>query len=171
MNAAKKLFPISTTPPLPRNRVCEKMCDACPFRPDGTGLARNHADFPRMLANAKAGLPFYCHDTVLFDKRTEFDINGVPAPSFQNHFELCQGAHREHLATWEAATRKGLLMGHLFDFPHPVRPKSVPPYRGKVVDVRETPTETLILLEGKKVFVPWWKCTEVVLDVKDARRP
>lgn len=160
MTTKSKLFPISVSPPVPRNKVCPKMCDRCPFKPDGSGYARDHADFPIILANAKRGLPFYCHETVLLDERTEVDINGEPSPAFQKHFELCQGAHREHMAAWEATARKNLLLGKVFDWPHPVR-KTLPPYRGKVVDVRTTPTETLILLEGKKAFVPWWMCTEV----------
>lgn len=156
-----KLFPITVSPPLPRNRVCEKMCDRCPFKPDGSGYARDHQDFPLIVGNAKRGLPFYCHETVLFDNRTKVDINGEPSPQFQEHFQLCQGAHQEHMTAWQATARKNLLMGRIFDFPHPVRPTSIAPYRGKVVDVRGTPTETLIRLEGKTVFVPWWKCTEI----------
>lgn len=158
-----KLFPIpvSFPRPVPRNKVCEKMCERCPFRPDGSGYARDHVDFPRIFSNARMGLPFYCHETVLFDKRTSVDINGNPSPDFQLHFELCSGARQEHLAAWEARAVRSLLVGRTFDYPHPVRPKSVAPHRGKVVDVRTTATETLILLEGKRTFVPWWKCVEV----------
>ena len=80
---------------MPKGTVCDKMCDTCPFQPDGTGHAVDHSDFPQILRNIEAGLSFFCHRTVIFDDRTTFNGKGndrVPEPHYQPHFEGCHGA-------------------------------------------------------------------------------
>jgi hypothetical protein len=78
------------------------MCARCPFRPDGTGYARDHADFSRILASVEIGASFYCHETVVLDPRTTLDETGdVPEPQFQEHFEICRGAHEHYMNAWE----------------------------------------------------------------------
>lgn len=81
----------------PKGPVRQSMCATCPFRPDGTGYARNHQDFEQIVRHVKLGLPFYCHQTVLFDRRTRFVRVGgerVPDPELgtQRHWENCKGA-------------------------------------------------------------------------------
>lgn len=148
--------------------MCAKMCERCPFKSDETGYARHHEDYQKILNTVRMGLPFYCHETVVMDERTKLDKTGYPDPPLQPHFLLCQGARQEHLKTWEANARKTMLMGKIFDYPHPIRSSVVAPYRGEVINVRDTPTETLILLKGRTIYVPWWKCTEVPSAVKKA---
>lgn len=161
MKTPAKKPPISFAPPMPRGQICEKMCERCPFKSDETGYARHHEDYPKILATVRMGMPFYCHETVLLDERTQLGADGNPDPGIQPHFLLCQGGRQEHLKTWEAKARKTMLMGKVFDYPHPVRSATLPAYRGEVTDVRDTPAETLILLKGRTLFLPWWKCVEV----------
>lgn len=78
------------------------MCAKCPFRPDGTGYAKDHPDFPHILQSVEMGLPFYCHETVIFDPRTTMDSDGdMPEPAVQKHFEICRGGHEHRMKIWE----------------------------------------------------------------------
>jgi hypothetical protein len=78
------------------------MCARCPFRPDGTGYARDHSDFPRILATVELGVSFYCHETAIMDPRTTLDETGdAPDPQVQSHFEICRGAYEHHMKAWE----------------------------------------------------------------------
>lgn len=86
---------------MPKGPVVEQMCARCPFKPGGTGFAVDHPEFPQILQHVMRGMPFYCHETVIFDERTTFD-NGLPSgggnpnaspyPAIQPHFENCLGA-------------------------------------------------------------------------------
>jgi hypothetical protein len=54
------------------------------------------------------------------------------------------------------------LMGKTFSYPDIIRPEG-PPHVGTVVSVREASDGTiLVLLSGKKVFVPLGRCQEIV---------
>lgn len=100
------------SPPQPKGKLCAKLCGRCPFRADGTGLARDHEDFPAILRSVELGLPFYCHQTVIFDARTTLDANDDPSPRFQAHFELCRGAWEHHLQRWrERVIAAGAIPG------------------------------------------------------------
>lgn len=87
-------------PPMPKGPLCEKMCKRCPFRPDGSGYAQDHPDLPNIIASVELGLPFYCHETVLFDPRTKMDVDGEPSPTHQSHFRLCRGGWERYLEKW-----------------------------------------------------------------------
>lgn len=94
--------PASLPRPVPRGKLHEKMCERCPFRPDGSGYAQDHEDFPRIVQAVELGLPFYCHETVLFDERTKMDYDCEnPDPPYQEHFELCRGGHEHRMKKWE----------------------------------------------------------------------
>lgn len=95
----------SGPPPRPRGSITEKMCEKCPFRPDGSGYAVDHPDIVKIKWNVEVGLPFYCHETVIFDKRTSFK-NGNPNPTFQEHFELCRGGHEHRMKKWKERNAK-----------------------------------------------------------------
>ena len=88
--------------PSPRTEVCESLCAKCPFRPDGSGYAADHPDFENIKQSVEMGLPFYCHETVLFDPRTKFEVGSEvePVPN-QPHFLGCRGAHEHRMRTWE----------------------------------------------------------------------
>ena len=98
-------IPAEIPRPVPKGKVCEKMCERCPFKPDGSGYAQDHPDLPRIIGNVELGLPFYCHETVLFDKRTKKTANGDPALLHQKHYELCRGANEHWMNTWAEKVR------------------------------------------------------------------
>jgi hypothetical protein len=100
----KRSVPASIPRPVPKGKVCEKMCERCPFRPDGTGYAQGHPDLPRIVQGVELGMAFYCHETVLMDGRTTVDAAGDPAPGLQPHFEICRGGHEHRMRTWEERT-------------------------------------------------------------------
>jgi hypothetical protein len=103
---------IPIAPPRPVAPVVDKMCARCPFRPDGTGYARDHDDFPRIEAMTGHGMPFYCHETVILDDRTVMDKEGEgPAFTPQPHFKLCRGAREHHLKVWSEKARM-FFKGH-----------------------------------------------------------
>lgn len=77
---------------MPNGEVCDQMCDRCPFKPDGSGHAIHHEDFPNIVEHVAMGLRFYCHDTVIMSDETTFDAEKNPDPPFQDHFKLCKGA-------------------------------------------------------------------------------
>lgn len=102
-------IPASIPRPVPKGKVCEKMCERCPFRPDGSGYAQDHPDLPRIVQSVELGLPFWCHETVIMDERTVMDAEGEePAFSPQPHFELCRGAHEHRMKTWAERVREYL---------------------------------------------------------------
>lgn len=81
----------------PKFPPTEEMCKTCPFKPDGTGYAVNHPDFPNIVTSVMVGRDFFCHQTVLFDKRTKLRFDNeigdlVPEPEIQPHFRHCMGA-------------------------------------------------------------------------------
>lgn len=97
------------TPPRPRGVVHAKMCDRCPFKPDGKGYAQDHPDLPNIVRAVELGMPFYCHETVILDSRTTFDAADEPHPVSQQHFELCRGGHERRMKVW----REGVIAaGH-----------------------------------------------------------
>jgi hypothetical protein len=51
------------------------------------------------------------------------------------------------------------LIGRKLSYPNPVNSR-IPPHVGIVLSVRES-NEVLVLLEGKKIYVPVSKCTEI----------
>lgn len=97
--------------PLPQGKVCEKMCERCPFKPDGTGYIQDHPDLPRIYRSVAMGMAFWCHETVILDSRTVMNAakqepvrsNGVCAP--QPHFELCRGGHEHRMKVWAQKVR------------------------------------------------------------------
>jgi hypothetical protein len=92
--------PASIPRPKPHGKVTDKVCARCPFRPDGKGYAQGHSDLPTIIAAVEAGRPFYCHQTVIFDKRTRMTA-GAPDPEWQSHFEICHGGWKRRLRVWE----------------------------------------------------------------------
>lgn len=114
--AARKLY-------VPRGRVVSKICDGCPFRPDGTGFAVEHPDYPAILASVMSGVTFYCHETVIKDPRTTCIGRGLerrPDPQHQEHFAECRGA---------ILARRG-------EIEPPAPPTRVVNYRSDAYDVR-----------------------------------
>lgn len=101
-------------PPRPRGTVCAKMCERCPFRPNGKGYAAGHPDLPAIVKSVELGLPFYCHETVLLDPRTKLDDEGEPSPVPQQHFELCRGGHERRMKVWrDGVIKAGRVPGEL----------------------------------------------------------
>jgi len=149
--------------PKPRGKLREKMCEKCPFRPDGSGYAQDHEDFPRIVASVEMGLDFWCHETVIFDERTTMDAAGDgPEPPFQEHFEGCRGAHERRMQKWEERALTFILMEKVLVYPSPIRP-SAAPHVGRVVGVRFSTAVregVLVLLEGKRTYVPLERCHE-----------
>lgn len=81
----------------PKGPTVENMCDRCPFKPDGSGYAVNHPDFPGIVQRVMLGMQFFCHETVILSKETKFSYDletkiMVPDPPFQSHFKNCLGA-------------------------------------------------------------------------------
>lgn len=62
---------------------------------------------PNIARVVELGLPFYCHETVLFDARTTMR-RGEPSPTYQEHFELCRGGHELRMKKWEERTAAAL---------------------------------------------------------------
>lgn len=87
-------------PPTPKGKLCEKMCETCPFKPDGSGYAVDHPEFPNIKTSIELGFPFYCHETVLFDPRTAKDADGNPTQQYEPHFEECRGAWEHRMKVW-----------------------------------------------------------------------
>ena len=58
---------------------------------------------PRIIESVERGQPFYCHETVIFDKRTR-KTAGEPDPTWQSHFEICAGGWKRRLRVWEDKT-------------------------------------------------------------------
>ena len=142
---------ISIMPPVPRGPVCEKMCERCPFKPDGTGYAQGHPDMPAIVQSVELGLPFYCHETALMDERTTKDVEGNPDPTYQAHFELCRGGHERRMRVWEGKARKVMLLGKVMEHGGTLR--------GAVTDVVDDETGTMVEIGG--LFVPWEHCKEI----------
>jgi hypothetical protein len=93
--------------PKPKAEVCEKMCEKCPFRPDGSGYAQDF--LPDIKAAVEQiGAPFYCHDTALLDPRTTIDDDGKPSPVPQPHFKQCRGAWEAQMIAWEKRADEAL---------------------------------------------------------------
>lgn len=88
-------------PPRPKAKVHEKMCERCPFRPDGSGYAQDHPDLPNIIAAVEVGMAFYCHETALLDPRTKLTPTGDVA-GVQDHHEICRGAHERRMQVWRA---------------------------------------------------------------------
>jgi hypothetical protein len=85
------------------------MCERCPFKPDGSGYAVDHPDFERICNAVDMTGNFYCHETVVLDRRTTMDAAGdEPDPSFQAHFRQCQGAWQRYLGKWELRAEAAL---------------------------------------------------------------
>jgi hypothetical protein len=76
----------------PKRPCVPAMCESCPFKPDGTGLATKHPEFPQIVETVALMGDFYCHQTALMDERTTKNAAGDPSPGFQPHFQQCQGA-------------------------------------------------------------------------------
>lgn len=97
-------LPGGMVPPMPKTSVCETMCAKCPFRPSGKGYAADHPDFDQIKGSVEMGLPFYCHETVLFDSRTKLTEGplGVEADGIQPHFAGCRGAHEHRMVDWKS---------------------------------------------------------------------
>lgn len=81
----------------PKGPVVDEMCARCPFKPDGSGFAVGHPDFPRIVQQVNLGLPFYCHETVIMHPDTKMviiDGEKTPDPELgvQPHFKNCLGA-------------------------------------------------------------------------------
>lgn len=144
-----KRFPIEMMAPVPRGPVCEKMCARCPFKPDGSGYAVDHEDMPNIVQAVELGMPFYCHETVLFDERTKKDVAGDPDPTFQAHFELCRGGHEHRMRTWETRVRKAMLVGKVM---------ACAGLRGVITDVKDEPDGTWVEICG--TFVLWENCVD-----------
>lgn len=90
------------------------MCAKCPFRPDGTGYARDHVDFPRIVATVEMGVAFYCHETAIMNPRTTMDDSGdVPDPPVQPHFELCRGGREHYMQKWEERVLAAIAEGKI----------------------------------------------------------
>lgn len=84
----------------PKVPAVPRMCKTCPFHPSGLGHARDHEDFPGIVAGVAMGFPFYCHVTALLSPLTTLNAGGDPDPVPQPHFRHCAGA---------AAFRRGEL--------------------------------------------------------------
>lgn len=93
-------------PPRPKGKLCTKLCQNCPFKADGSGYARGHADFPSILRSVELGGAFYCHQTVILDPRTILDEHDEPTPRIQPHFEQCRGAWEHYLARWRERVKQ-----------------------------------------------------------------
>ena len=77
--------------PLPRRPLVDKMCASCPFNKDrgAPKIKVSDDDFASFEQQALVG-EFYCHETVLEDRRTKRDKNG-DAVGVQPHFKVCRG--------------------------------------------------------------------------------
>jgi hypothetical protein len=97
--------------PIPQGKVCERMCERCPFKPDGSGYIQDHPDLPRIYQSVAMGVAFWCHETVIVDPRTVMDrAKGEPTYSPQPHFELCRGGHEHRMKVWAEKVRGFLKM-------------------------------------------------------------
>lgn len=100
---------LSLLPPKPRVALVEKMCERCPFKPDGSGYAVTHPDFPGIVAAVEMTGYFLCHETVILDERTSMDTAGErPEPPMQDHFKGCQGAWQRYMTAWRERAEKAL---------------------------------------------------------------
>lgn len=108
-SAAVRNPKLAAIAPKPRAPLVSKMCERCPFKPDGSGYAVDHPDFESICAAVDMRGEFYCHETVVLDERTTMDASGdMPDPPFQPHFQQCQGAWQRYIGKWEQRAEKAL---------------------------------------------------------------
>lgn len=84
--------------PKSRRPIVDKMCASCPFNADrgAPKIKVSDEDMAAFKQQATLG-EFYCHETVLEDRRTKRDKSGN-AVGVQPHFKVCRGAWEHKLA-------------------------------------------------------------------------